>query len=295
MDDVTDVVFRQIIAETAPPDVFFTEFTNVDGLQSKGREALLPRFKFSEDQHPIVAQIWGKTPDNYFKTAQDIVKMGFDGIDINMGCPERKVIKNGCCAALIENHTLAKQIIDAVKKGAPNLPISVKTRTGLNDVKTEEWINFLLNQDLAAITLHARTAREMSKVPADWCQIKLAVELRNKIQKKTLIIGNGDVLDRVDGFKKYKQTGCDGIMIGKGVFNNLWVFGSEKARLKDERMEVLIRHVGLFEKTWGNAKNFNTMKKFFKVYANGFEGAIELRLSLMQTKSPRDVHTLIRI
>lgn len=303
MDDVTDVVFREIVAGLKKrPEVFFTEFVNVDGLQSKGREALLPRLKFTNNQHPIVAQIWGKNPDNYFKTAQDIVAMGFDGIDINMGCPERKVVKNGCCAALIENHALAKEIIDAVKRGAPSLPISVKTRTGLGEVKTEEWINFLLAQDLQAITLHARTAKQMSKVPADWDQIKLAVKirderqallLRNRSKKETVIIGNGDIKSRAEGERKAKQTGCDGIMIGRGVFNNLWVFDKSGVKSKSTRMKVLLTHVDLFDETWGKLKNFDILKKFFKVYISQFPGSAELRAVLMQSKSKQEVYALV--
>lgn len=299
MDDVTDVVFREVVAEVAPPDVYFTEFTNVDGLQSKGREALMPRLKFTENQRPIVAQIWGKTPENYFKTAKELKEMGFDGIDINMGCPERAVVKNGCCSALIENRELAREIIEATIAGSGGLPVSVKTRTGLNNVVTEDWINFLLSFDLAAITLHARTAKQMSKVPADWEQIKLAVELRDQSGKDILVIGNGDVENREDGLRKVEETGCDGIMIGRGIFKNIWIF-SEKSDISDQigrsvgqRIGILLRHLELYQKEWGEnsrgAKKFDILKKFFKVYISEFDGAAELRAKLMEIKNPTEV------
>lgn len=303
MDDVTDVVFREVVAEVAPPDVYFTEFTNVDGLQSKGREALMPRLKFTEKQRPIVAQIWGKTPENYFKTAGELKEMGFDGIDINMGCPERTVIKNGCCSALIENRELAKEIIEATIAGAGGLPVSVKTRTGVNTVVTGEWINFLLGFDLAAITLHARTAKQMSKVPADWSQIKLTVGLTDASNKEILIIGNGDVESREDGLEKVKETRCDGIMIGRGIFKNIWIFNSKRkgSRVKGEdiqkRVNILLRHLELYEKEWGEnprgGKKFDILKKFFKVYISDFEGAAELRAKLMESKSPEEVRLII--
>lgn len=303
MDDVTDVVFREVVAEVAPPDVYFTEFTNVDGLQSKGREALMPRLKFTENQRPIVAQIWGKTPENYFKTAQELKGMGFDGIDINMGCPERAVVKNGCCSALIEDRELAKEIIEATVAGAGGLPVSVKTRTGLNKVVTEDWINFLLGFDLAVITLHARTAKQMSKVPADWEQIKLAVELRDRSGKDIKIIGNGDVLSREKGIERVKETGCDGVMIGRGIFKNIWVF-SEESEKSDEigksviqRIGILLRHLELYENEWGanprGVKKFDILKKFFKIYISDFDGAAELRAKLMETKSTQEVKEII--
>lgn len=312
MDDVTDVVFRELVSEVAPPDVFFTEFTNVEGLQSKGREALLPRFKFTENQRPIVAQIWGKRAENYLKIAKELKEMGFDAIDINMGCPERTVIKNGCCSALIENRELAKEIIEATIAGSGGLPVSVKTRTGVSKVVTEEWIKFLLGFNLSAITLHARTAKQMSQGSADWEQIKLAVELRDQSGKDVKIIGNGDVLSREDGLRKIKETGCDGIMIGRGIFKNIWIFEpchselvseSKKEMPKQvrhdiqERIRILLRHLDLYEKEWGankfGNKKFDILKKFFKIYISDFEGAAELRSQLMQTKNVAEVRNTI--
>ncbi|MCA9386392.1 tRNA-dihydrouridine synthase family protein, partial [Candidatus Dojkabacteria bacterium] len=175
MEDVTDFVFRELISDIAKPDVLFTEFTNVDGLFSNGKDQVIKRLKFSSNQHPIVAQIWGSTPKNYFESAKLIYDMGFDGIDINMGCPVRAVIKQRSGAALIKYKELAKEIIKAAKEGAGKLPVSVKTRIGLNKIETNEWVSFLLNQNIDVLTIHGRTAKDKSKVPANWDEIKKAV------------------------------------------------------------------------------------------------------------------------
>src|SRR5690606_10563466 len=165
MDDVTDTVFRQVIASTAPPDLYFTEFVNVDGLQSPGREKLLPKLRITDKERPIVAQIWGKNPENYYKTAKELVVMGFDGVDINFGCPDKTVVKNGLCVAMINNRELTGEIIQAVREGVKGaLPLSVKTRLGLNEVDYT-WHEFLLKQKLNMLTIHGRTAKQLSKVP----------------------------------------------------------------------------------------------------------------------------------
>lgn len=297
LDDVTDVVFREIVFKTAAPNVFFTEFTNVDGLNSVGREKLLPRFKFTKNQHPIIAQIWGKDPKNYTKVAQEIVQLGFDGIDINMGCPDKAICKNGCCAALINNHPLAREIIKATKRGAPDLPVSVKTRCGYKEWKTEEWFTFLLKQNLAAITVHGRIASEVSKYPARWEEISQVIKLRDQISPSTIIIGNGDVLNYEDGIKKSKDFGVDGLMIGRGIFADLWAFDktANKPKLtKEIQLNLLLRHAQLFNKTWGNTKNFAILRKFFKIYATNFPGALELRTKLMSTHNLSEVEMIVK-
>lgn len=290
MDDVTDTVFRQIVASVAAPDVFFTEFTNVDGLMSAGREKLLRKLKFTEKERPIIAQIWGMKPENYFEVAKQIVVMGFDGIDINMGCPERAVLKAGACAALINNRGLVKEIIQATKEGARDLPISVKTRLGLRQIQTVDWITFLLEQRLDALTVHGRTAAEMSKVPAHWDEIGKVVNIRDSMGVDTVIIGNGDVQDVGGGLLHVEKYGVDGIMIGRGVFNNVAVF-SDGRLAREEKLKLLIKHTKLFEKTWEKNKNPQIMKKFFKVYANGFAGAGQLRERLMAAGSYGEIYT----
>lgn len=290
MDDVTDTVFRQMICKTARPDVFFTEFTNVDALASKGREKVLPRLKFDNVEHPIVAQVWGLVPENFYKAARDIKEMGFDGIDINMGCPIAKVVKRGACSALINNHEMAKKIIISVKKGANGLPLSVKTRLGIDKILTSEWIGFLLKLDLDAITIHARTVKEMSKVPPHWDEIAKALQLRNKLKVKTLIIGNGDVKDKKEGLQKARDYGADGIMIGTGIFKNVYAFDQDPNSYSlNHQLNLLLSHAKLFEKTWGKSKNFAQLRKFFKSYIYNFERANSLRIKLMGANSYKDV------
>ncbi|MEX2028583.1 MAG: tRNA-dihydrouridine synthase [Candidatus Curtissbacteria bacterium] len=297
LDDVTDVVFRQIIASTAKPDVSFTEFTSSDGLLSKGRERIIHKFKYTEAQRPIIAQIWGKNPENMYKSALLVKNLKFDGIDINMGCPDRAVMKQGCGAGLIGNYSLAREIIAATKEGSKGLPLSVKTRLGQATPITNEWIGFLLEQKLDALTIHARTAAQMSKVPADWEEIGHAVKLKNQISKKTIMIGNGDILSFAQAREMRQIHGVDGVMIGRGVFTNPWVFDKSakpKVHSRQEYIQLLLKHLELYEKTWGKTKNYQIMKKFFKMYVNNFDSASTLRQELMKTASYQEAAQAIR-
>lgn len=293
MDDVTDSAFRRLVSEIAKPDLFFTEFANVDGLFSAGNKSVMRKLYFTAEERPLIAQIWGNNPENYEKAAHLIVEMGFSGIDINMGCPERSVMKKGSCAALINNPELTQKIIAATKKGAGGkLPVSVKTRLGTNKIITGEWIGFLLEQDLDALTIHGRTAKEMSAVPAHWDEIGKAVKLRDSLEKQTVIIGNGDVRSMEEAKEKVTQYGIDGVMVGRGVFENVWVFDPNKnpeTVPTKERMALLLRHMELFAETWQGQKNFHILKKFFKIYVKGFEGASDVRVALMECKTPEEV------
>lgn len=287
MDDVTDTVFRQIVKKHGSPDVFVTEFTNTDALCSKGEHSTLRRLKHTGSERPLIAQLWGTRPEHFFLSAVKMVDMGFDGIDINMGCPVRDVVQSGACSALIKNPQLAKEIIEATRKGAGTLPVSVKTRVGFDAIETEKWVGFLLEQNLDALTLHARTAKEMSAVPAHWEEIKKSVALRNAKGVATVIIGNGDVIDRLDGVEKAKATGAEGIMIGRGIFHNLYAFREDSAAWHalplPEKVAILREHVLLYDKTWNAERNFPILKKFFKIYINGFPNAAELRMRFMET------------
>ena len=296
MEDVTDFVFREIVSLYLPrPDVMFTEFTNVEALNSAGFEKTIYRFKFDKKERPVVAQIWGLNPENYYKTAKLISELGFDGIDINMGCPDRAVIKIGTCSALINNHPLANEIILATKEGAKNLPISVKTRLGLKEVITEKWITFLLEHKLDAITIHGRTSKQMSDVPADWEEIKKAVDIRNKISPNILLIGNGDVKNYKNGIELSKRYGLDGAMIATGILSNPWAFEkTEKEYSLENNKEVLIKHLDLYSKTKESNKAYGVMKKFFKMYINNFEGAADLRAKLMTTKNVKEAFKLLK-
>lgn len=295
MEGVTDVVFREIIAEIGRPDVFFTEFTNCDGIMSEGREKVEQSLKFTKKQSPVVAQIWGKNPKTFYETAKYCRSLGFDGIDINMGCPDRVIVNRGSCAALIRNPNLAKEIVDATKEGAGDLPVSVKTRLGFEKSQVDEWISFLLEQRLPALSIHLRTVSELSKVPAHWELMSQIIELKNKISPKTLIVGNGDLLSLEEVSEKFKNYHCDGFMIGRGIFHNPWLFNSKikiEEMTSSDRLNLYIKHIKLFGKTWKDKKNDATLKKFGKTYINNFSDASHLRESVMRAK---DISQMIEI
>jgi tRNA-dihydrouridine synthase len=295
MDDVTDIVFRDVVERTAAPDVFFTEFTSTDGLASPGRERVMEKLARNPgSKYPLVAQLWGKDPELYRKAVKDVIAMGFDGIDINMGCPERGIVARGCCGGLIGCYHEAEAIITAVKEAAGDLPVSVKTRIGLATIITEDWFSFLLKQDLAAITVHGRTVREMSKVPAHWDEIAKVVKLRDELAPQTLIIGNGDVENRAGGLERVKESGVDGIMIGRGIFHDIFAFDPKPTEhTQEEMLVILLEHMDAYEQTWGDAKSFQILKKFFKLYINGWYGAAELRARLMEASTPAEVRAIL--
>ena len=298
LDDVTDVVFRQIVASCYPPDLFFTEFVNVDGLQSHGRERIIHRLLTVPSDKPIVAQIWGKNPENYYKTAKELFDMGFSGIDINMGCPDKAVVKNGCCVALINDRPLAKETIAATKAGTDGkLPVSVKTRLGFNEIDFT-WHEFLLEQGIDSLTIHGRTKKQMSLVPADWDAIGHVRELRDKISPSTTIIGNGDVESIKQGRELASKYKLDGIMIGRGIFTNPFVFDENnnwENMSPSIKKEIYAKQIQLFADTWlKKERSVNTLKKFAKVYVNSFEGAKELREELMRTNSIEELLQLLK-
>lgn len=293
MDDVTDTVFRQVVASCASPDLFFTEFVNVDGLQSPGRPKLLPKLQFSSDEKPIIAQIWGKTPDNYYKTTKDVMAMGYDGVDINMGCPDKTIVKNGCCSAFINNRDLAKEVISATRAAAgDHFPVSVKTRVGFTTIDLT-WIEFLLKQKLNMLTIHLRTKNDMSKVPARWELMTRIIEMRNELSPTTLIVGNGDIMTRQQGEQLAQKYQLDGVMIGRGIFADPYVFAKKSSwstATKEQRLLLYKNHVELFAKTWANnERRVPTLNKFCKVYVQGFDGAKELREKLMGAKSTKEL------
>ena len=306
MDDVTDTVFRQIVADCAAPDLYFTEFVNVDGLQSPGRQKLLPKLQFSEAEQPIIAQIWGRTPENFYKTAKELQAMGFAGVDLNMGCPVKNVVQNGLCSALIDNRPLAGEILAATIEGAregainqgsaDHFPVSVKTRLGSREIDYT-WHEFLLKHKLNMLTIHGRTAKEMSKVPAHWDAIEHIRKLRDDLFPATLIVGNGDVADRAHGLELAKQYGLDGIMIGRGIFDDPFAFAEHSpwAEYSEAQRRALYRkHVELFAKTWQNGeRRLHTLNKFCKIYIQGFAGAKELRERLMAAKTAQELLALL--
>ncbi len=339
MADVTDSAFRFIISKYSKDKsvprsfsevgfVTWTEFVSADGLAlapEEGRRKLLKDLEYSEIERPIVAQFFTSKPENMEKAARLALELGFDGVDINMGCPDKSIEKQGAGAALIKNPKLAQELILAAKQGATlrqaqghrHLPVSVKTRIGYNKDEIEEpvstrrdlssrggWIPNLLEVSPAVITIHARTRKEMSKVPARWEHIKRAVEIRDQIQnfppphlhkctdisllrnsscsaqsasqgisedmvsenlRKTLIFGNGDIESVEDAYKKAKETGADGVMLGRAIFGNPFLFAGYEPTWQ-ERLLVLVEHINLFEEKFLGVKSFAVMKKHFKSY-----------------------------
>lgn len=297
MDDVTDTVFRRIVGRCAPPDLYFTEFVNVDGLQSPGRQRLLPKIRFTPEEQPLVAQIWGKHPDNYRTTAAQLADMGFAGIDINMGCPDKTVVKNGCCSALITNRDLALQIIKATQEGAAGrVPVSVKTRLGFNEIDFS-WHKLLLQQNLDMLTIHGRTRKEMSDVPAHWDAIGRIRELRDRLAPHTLVVGNGDAVNRSHAAVLARRYSLDGIMIGRGIFHDPFAFAETSpwpTYTKAQRIALYRQHVELFAATWtNNERRTATLGKFCKIYISGFDGAKELRERLMAASTPDELLQLL--
>jgi len=305
MDDVTDTVFRQIVAECAPPDVFFTEFVNVDGLQSPGRPNLLKKLRMTAMERPLIAQLWGKNPENFQKTAAEIADgtlareagapegVNFAGVDLNMGCPVKAVVQNGCCSALIDNRELAVAIIQATQAGAASrLPVSVKTRLGSREVDYT-WHELLLQQKLNMLTIHGRTRVQMSAVPADWDKIGEVRALRDKLAPDTLFVGNGDVESYAHAQELAAKHQLDGIMIGRGIFSDPFVFAEDSpwpAYSREQRINLYTKHVKLFVETWqGAPRNIAALNKFCKVYINGFDGAKELRETLMNSASAEEL------
>ncbi len=297
MDDVTDTVFRQIINDCAKPDLSFTEFVNVDGLQSAGREHLLHKLKFTPKEQPIIAQLWGLNPENFYKTTKELIEMGFDGVDLNMGCPVKTVIKNGACAALINNRELAGEIIGATKAAAGGaLPVSVKTRVGFTTVDMS-WIEFLLSKILNMLSIHGRTAKELSNAPVNWDLIGQAVQLRNSLSPSTLIVGNGDVMDRQQAESLAEKYRLDGAMIGRGVLHDPFAFTQSspwQSWDKAKKLELFRKHIELYLGTYQTKeRNFEALRKFCKLYINGFDGASELRAKFMETTDPLDALKLL--
>ena len=348
--DVTDAAFRQMIAKYSAheradgtvggPDVMWTEFVSADGLMrapKEGREKLLTDLIYSEEERPIVAQLFSSHPEYMEGAARLCRELGFDGIDINMGCPDKSIEKQGCGSAMIKNPENAREVIRAAKRGAGDLPVSVKTRLGYNKDQLEEWLPEILAEDVAAVAIHARTRKEMSKVPARWERVGRAVEIRNELGSKALILGNGDALSLDDARAKAEISRADGVMLGRAIFGNPWLFhpskrlpehitlsaaslplhrtteygshgnsplprslpqedvlSSENIELVtlEERLTVMVEHTKLFEKLLPH-KNFAIMKKHYKAYVNGFDGAKELRMELMEAADAQAVDNIV--
>ena len=295
MEDVTDAAFRTLIARFGKPDVMFTEFTSADGLvlaPDQGKKMLLKKLLYSEAERPIVAQLFSSIPARMEAAAKLCAELGFDGIDINMGCPDRSVEKSGCGAALIKNPRVACEVIRAAQKSG--LPVSVKTRIGYNKDELDTWLPELLAENPACITIHARTRKEMSDVPAHWDAVTRAVAIRDKLGSKTLIVGNGDVKNLDEARARISETGCDGVMLGRAIYGNPWLYAKrDTSPSPQERILALVEHIKLFDTLLSDTSNFSTMKKHFKAYISGWDGAKELRMRLMDTNSAPEAIELL--
>lgn len=293
MEGVTDVAFRQVIAKAGRPDLFFTEFTNVSSYASeKGRHNALERLQIAPTDAPIIAQIWGKNPEHFATCASAIEGLGFAGIDLNFGCPDKNVNRTGGGAAMIKTPELAVECFRNAKTHT-NLPVSVKTRLGwANPDEYQTWLPVLLAERPAALTVHLRTKKEMSKVPAHHELIPEIIKLRNQISPSTKLIINGDVKDRAHAQKLHaKYPEIDGFMIGRGVFQNPCCF-TDHVPTREELMQLLNLHLGLYEKY--NFHSYEPLKHFFKIYINNFPGASDLRAKLMETHTIPEAREIIK-
>lgn len=286
MEDVTDVIFRNVVSEAGRPDVFFTEFTNSESIGNPdGIYSVRGRLTYTENEQPLVAHIWGNKPEMFRKMSIALKDMGFKGIDLNMGCPVANVASQGRGSGLINHPETAAEIIQASKEGG--LPISVKTRLGYLEVdEWREWLTHILKQDIANLTIHLRTRKEMSKVDAHWELIPEIKQLRDEIAPNTLLTINGDIMDRKMGLELAEKYGVDGIMIGRGIFTNPFAFNEEADGHKpEEYLELLRLHLQLFEKYAEETERpYVHLLRFFKIYVKDFDGAVELKDKLMKTK-----------
>ncbi len=305
MEDVTDTVFREVVlrlSQAGSLNLLFSEFLSTDGFcHPVGKEKVVHRFRINaselslvkRDGVKLVAQIWGTDPEKFYKTAQYIAQeTDFDGIDINMGCPMKNIIKKGACSALINTPKLAREIITAVRE-ASDLPLSVKTRIGFKTVVTESWITNLLESEADALIVHGRIQKMMSEGEADWNEIARAVQLRNQINPSMKLLGNGDVMSMAESSDKVRDYGVDGVMVGRGIFHNPWFYNAGYEPKMEERIEALRLHSFLYAKTWHGIKPWSILKRFFKIYTNSFPGAVQLRAQLMDTNGFDEVEHIL--
>lgn len=299
LEDVTDAAFRRLIARYGKPHVMFTEFTSADGLilaDEDGQVKLRKKLLYSGSERPIVAQIFSSAPENIEKASHIVAELGFDGVDINMGCPVNEVVRQNCGAALIKDPKRAREIIRAAKTSG--LPVSIKTRIGYNEDELDVWLPELLAEEPAAITLHARTRKEMSEVPAHWDAVARGVVMRDECGSKTLIVGNGDVKDIADARNKAEEAKCDGVMLGRAIYGNPWLFKymgfvNPYIPTRHERIDALREHLALFDELLGGVVHYALMKKHFKAYISGWGGAKELRIKLMETEEVKQARHIL--
>lgn len=342
MDGVTDAVFRRVVAWQGKPDVTFTEFTHVHDV-CRGPEFLLDSLRYHEAERPIVAQLYGKNPELFYQAAHAVCEMGFDGLDINMGCPSRNVASSGSGAGLIRTPDLAHEIMRAARQGIvdwtagqtleaaglkpvrvdairrlnerrgaivpvrKSIPLSVKTRLGYDEVIVERWIEHLLIESPAVISLHGRTLQQMYRGEADWSAIARAAEVVRG--SGTMLFGNGDVQSLDEVARRVRETGVDGVLVGRAVLGTPWFFREkEEARQSVQlersgvnepfspsltgRFEILLEHAKQFEAQYGR-EQFRRMRKHLGWYCKGFPHAAGVRARMFRVSSVRDVEAVL--
>lgn len=295
MEAVTDIVFRHVVEKAARPDVYFTEFTNATGWVHAGDKAIGGRLIKSDDETPIVAQLWGAIPEDMAKLAVHCKTLGYHGIDINMGCPDASAVKAGGGSGMIRTPELATAMIEATKTAG--LPVSVKTRLGYSHIdEYTNWLTHIFKQDIEHLTIHLRTKKEMSKVSAHFELISEIVALRDSIAPNTLLSINGDITDRAHGLELIAQNpGVNGAMIGRGIFHNPFAFEHTPFQHTREELLGLLRYqLDLYDQYSGATNRpYDTLKRFFKIYVKSFDGAADLRDKLMHTRSTAEARQVI--
>ncbi len=298
MADVTDVAFRSVVAQCGRPDVFYTEFVSAHGLAYAGRQRLLLDLALTDSDHPIVAQFFGTKPEHLYEVGKLARELGFDGVDINMGCPDRTIMKQGAGAALMKTPELAADLIHALRDGSSSasrrIPVAVKTRLGLYSTnETDAWLEVILHAKPDVLVIHGRTVKEASKVPAHWDIIGRAAAMAH--DGEVLCVGNGDIVNASQGVTLCAQWGTDGFMVGRGIFQNPWLFSThgESEHTPHERLHLLLTHTNAWMRQWGGVKSFDFMKKFYKVYVSGWPGAANLRAQLMEQKGAEQVRAIV--
>lgn len=344
MDGVTDATFRHTVALQGKPDVSFTEFTHVHDV-CRGPEFLLNSLIYHEEERPIVAQLYGKDPDLFYQAAHVVCELGFDGLDINMGCPSRSVASSGSGAGLIRTPAVARAIMQATQQGIADwaagqtlagaglkpgrveaiqrmneqrpdarpfarrmIPLSVKTRLGYDVMIVDRWIEHLLTEQPSVISLHGRTLAQMYRGEADWGAIARAVEISRG--SGTLLLGNGDVHSLQDVVRRVRETGVDGVLVGRATMGSPWFFSQkEEARVLlrhqlpgkgpepmvpslDARFKLLLDHARRFESACGTGQ-FRRMRKHLGWYCKGFAHAASLRASMVRVSSAADVEQVL--
>lgn len=346
MDGVTDAAFRSVITGQGKPDVSYTEFTHVHDV-CRGPEIHLETLLYSDVERPIVAQLYGKDPELFYLAAQAVCELGFDGLDINMGCPSKSVAHSGSGAGLIRTPELARSIMQAARCGIDDwangqtleqagfkssrivafermnqqrgaaspvprrpVPLSVKTRLGYEDVTVEAWLEQLLLEKPTVISLHGRTLKQMYRGTADWSAIARAAAFMKGTG--TLLLGNGDIQNLEEAAMRVRETGVDGVLVGRGALGAPWLFRSkerfracsrttteatglsawaEKVVL-DERFAVLRDHAHQFQTMFGE-RQFHRMRKHLGWYCKGFPHAAALRARMVRVSSVEELNQVL--